>query len=552
MSKEMFKPENLSIAQMFGNENAYYQMPIYQRPYAWGEDHVKQLWDDLLDAFLSNQQDPEADANYFLGSVVVVDTGNNVSEVIDGQQRLTTLSILFCVIRDMQLAINDANIRRVLNSIKSHIDEKPRVKITTLLQNQLLFEDKVLNKVDFDADNRTINNNRFLQNALIFKDLISDAFKHDNKLNDDNINDFIDYIFNQTTMIKVTCFNESFAIKLFSILNDRGMNLSPVDIIKALMLQMLDEELHRQQFMEIWKKIEEMSHLKGKMLNLFSLYFFFRENKQIKKALQDEYKIILKEADPAREIIRIYEFAHILDDIHDMHDNKYISMLRYTPFGDYWKAVLTTALLKYYPNIDELLVLLTKYYYQSWISGGTNNRIKQTSLEIIKLLKDKKEITEIHKVIKDNLTKYENYKNYLTAENIRWKNWVKPVLLSIEYFMVDNKKYEEIRNDIHLEHILPECWSDERLNWKDYFTEEEANKYLNSLGNLTLLSGKKNSKASNKNFLDKKKIYDRNGYDGKTSFEVTKLLLENNEWTPAKIEERREWLLKEIYNIFDF
>jgi hypothetical protein len=102
---------------------------------------------------------------------------------------------------------------------------------------------------------------------------------------------------------------------------------------------------------------------------------------------------------------------------------------------------------------------------------------------------------------------------------------------------------------------LPKEWNREELNWIDRFSEEAAKPLLNSLGNLTLLSGIKNIQASNRNFADKTEIYKGNngkGFDGKTSFEITKSIIDNyNTWTTETITERYNWLLTESKRIFD-
>ena len=90
------------------------------------------------------------------------------------------------------------------------------------------------------------------------------------------------------------------------------------------------------------------------------------------------------------------------------------------------------------------------------------------------------------------------------------------------------------------------------LNWREYFSLDTAEKYIDSLGNLTLLSGNKNIRASNQNFQSKKRIYEGKGLDGKTSFEITKRIIEKtNAWTEESIIERKHWLIQQARLIFD-
>src|SRR5690349_20082975 len=99
--EDVFKPSSLTIKQLFGNTDSLYQIPRYQRPYSWVNEQLEKLWDDLIEA-------KENEPNYFLGSVITakpVEQGNYL-DIVDGQQRLTTLMILFCVYRDLYPNIN--------------------------------------------------------------------------------------------------------------------------------------------------------------------------------------------------------------------------------------------------------------------------------------------------------------------------------------------------------------------------------------------------------------------------------------------------------------
>jgi len=98
-----FKPESLKLKEVFGNQDSFYEIPRYQRPYRWTDEHVEQLWDDLYESFENGEN------SYFLGSIVTVKQNGDSSkkDVVDGQQRLTTLMILFCVIRDLYPNLNE-------------------------------------------------------------------------------------------------------------------------------------------------------------------------------------------------------------------------------------------------------------------------------------------------------------------------------------------------------------------------------------------------------------------------------------------------------------
>ena len=100
----IFDPESKTIKEVFGDTKSFYLMPEYQRPYSWDDERVNQLWEDLKTAFDNYTESkalnevPPIDENYFLGSIILTPAQGGF-DVVDGQQRLTTLMILFCVVR---------------------------------------------------------------------------------------------------------------------------------------------------------------------------------------------------------------------------------------------------------------------------------------------------------------------------------------------------------------------------------------------------------------------------------------------------------------------
>jgi len=557
---DIFKPDNKTIEQIFGDTEAFYNMPIYQRPYAWDKERVEQLWYDILESYKNNLQDKEIDKNYFLGSVVVVDKGK-YQDVVDGQQRLTTLTILFCTLRDMKL-FNEEDDEYYLIQESIAKRNKKRLTLTTHSNNQALFEETIINGIDFNKSKKELKENRFLQTAYYFRNLILKA--QDIKSEDyiENFKDFINYLFNKTTMIKVVCYDENFAIKLFSVLNDRGLDLTPADIIKAYLMEpLVNDEVKLNSFIEVWKQIESiLNYTDEKMEGILNLYLYYLIAQNPKKSLQDELKREFKTKDSQKIILDIKKFAQNYSDIINNKSDRFISMLRYLPHNVYWKSILTTAKHLDYKDFDKLKELITKYFYQSWIAGGTSNRIKQTAFNILKKVKNNEPIENIKEIILENLKRYDSYEKSLDSEYIFWEKWLKPLLLAIEYTRWEKLDFIPLERNLQIEHILPQSWDAEKswngenLNWKDKFSKEEAENLVNSLGNLTLLTGKKNIEASNCNFDKKQEIYKGNsgkGFDGKISFEITKEIIDEYEdWTPETISKRYEKLVKEIKEIF--
>ena len=141
----IFKPEAKTIMKIFGDADSYYQIPDYQRPYSWNDEQIEQLWDDIYSAMKSN------DESYFLGPMILIRTNDGYFEVVDGQQRLTTLMILFCVLRDLYL--KDDN--RILNAIKSLVDQKYRLRLITQSHYQNQFEQEILDGIKLPQNKLT-------------------------------------------------------------------------------------------------------------------------------------------------------------------------------------------------------------------------------------------------------------------------------------------------------------------------------------------------------------------------------------------------------------
>ncbi len=558
-TKDIFHPENKTIKQIFGESGVSYHIPIYQRPYSWNEEIVEKLWDDILEAYQNN------DKNYFLGSLVVIKNQNqDFYDVVDGQQRLTTLIILFCVLRDLDV-VGEKQKNIVINSIKDLAEDKERLKLTTHLNNQALFDETILKKINFQLTKKEQDSNIFIQTAYYFKDFIEKSQKEDlnENLKKVDLNDFINYLFNKTTIIRIVCSDEIFAIKLFSILNDRGLDLNAADIIKAYLLQKIaGDHTKSNSFIEVWKQIEGIcKNADEKLQDIFSSYLYYLKPENPKKALQDELKEQFKDKDPQSIILDVKKFAENILEITSDTKDRDISLLRYLKHSVYWKSILATAKHVNYPSYQELKSLLVKYYYQSWIADGTSNRIKQTSFNILKAVKGGEavkpvqDISEIKKLIVNNIGE-RDYLTFLDNKNAYNSTWHKPVLLAIEYYLHEKDKIDfiPITNDLHTEHILPKEWNKEGLNWVDKFIDDNAKNLINKLGNLTLLSGTKNIRASNCNFSDKKEIYSGNhgrGFDGKTSFEITKRVIDNNlEWGIENINKRHAWIIDQAQTIF--
>jgi hypothetical protein len=287
------------------------------------------------------------------------------------------------------------------------------------------------------------------------------------------------------------------------------------------------------------------------MLNTY-LYYKLSSNPtmRVDKELLAIFEI--EEIDPLAAISEIDKFSEAYLSAIDI-ENKYVYVLRYLQHRIYWHSILSTAVFVNYMEVDQLRIVLVSYYYYNWIAGATVARIKQTSYNIIKAVRSHKSIEEIKGICLSNLLDYNTktlFDNEYSGNVVYGKKWDKALLLLVEYFSQDDSvlSFIPLSPRIHIEHILPQTSNNEGSEWSELFDEEEMNTLTNSLGNLTLLSMRKNIQAQNYSFENKKKTYqDKDNLI--TSFVITQDLLKYKTWTPTTIIDRASKIQKIINKI---
>ncbi|PWV56152.1 DUF262 domain-containing protein [Chitinophaga sp. S165] len=576
---DIFKPQSLSIKALLGNTDALYQIPHYQRPYSWGDDQLSKLWDDLREA-----QDVEP--NYFLGSIITAkpEEASSYLDIVDGQQRLTTLFILMCVCRDLYPDLNDhlpaenfdaVSAFTVKSSIKLD-DRLERLRLRTHANHASDFQDLVIrngnaitHKKPFQKDLKKEQEPKFKfkNTAAFFKEKLVEIGK-------EQAGAFMNYLFNNVKIIRIDCNTVGFAIKLFQVLNDRGLDLSNSDLIKSLLIGKIqqmygeDGELRKHyedQFMADWKRCEDIATDTNETMNdLFVMYEYYKLGKNPEKSLYDELKQVFSKEDPNAVISEFKNFiSHYKSGIYDSTDT-IIYSLYYIRWSVYWRTLLTTAQHVNYANTEKFVRLLRRYYYLAWIAGYTLSKVKQTSFNLIGYLKEKRDISFIENEINKQLTE-ELINRAVDAldSDIYFEPWCKPLLFMIEYELQDNPPYFEMGDrSIQTEHILPQSF-DSIAEWAHAKGIPYLDEWIHSGANLTLLSGAKNIAARNYAFPEKIKSYDGTGLenpkDGKiTSFQQTQLIVNNynsgkynKEWSVDALNGRWTWFCTRVEKLLD-
>ncbi len=548
------------LHQILADRDYFYQVPDYQRPYVWDKDHLGALIDDLVGSYTNNRED-----QYFCDSIVIAKNQKDGRwDVVDGQQRLTSFIILACtILRLYKDSLGQKSKAFIEESIYDRFDkEKNRLRFLTAQNYNHIFENTVLNHLEFEDNikkselNKKFEENTYLRNAYYFRELLNESVEN-GSISD--MDDFVKWFYEHIVLTRIICFEQDSAMQIFQVLNDRGQPLSPIDILKSSLMQEIKQDSEkRKDFITTWDKlVEACKSVEGVDIDLedfFNMYLEYADPSASKKRADKGLKRVFKDSkkDACGFIYEISEFMKAYTALLKKQD-RYVYLLRYLP-SRYWASILTTALYVKYPDFDALKKLLVSYYYQTWIAGGTITRIKQTSINIIKNVKSNKGIETIQELVLDNLESYNTFNQYFYNYNL-WESssvysskWVRPVLALANYFMTDEEKPHFIVMDreTQVEHILPQN-PEEGSQWNADFDQEKREKWVNHIANLTLLKRKKNAKASNGDFDEKRKIY--GGKDTSkviSCYDITKELYSNyRKWDEDSLQKR----YKSLYEI---
>ena len=571
-NNQTFKPENQTISDLFSCQ-AIYVIPNYQRQYSWVNEQLEELWSDLYESYINTPEEC-----YFLGSIVVVDDGKGHHELVDGQQRITTLMIMLNVLAktfpdinknsDILLKGNLQKIKQLIyfdegiNRLQLQIDPNYNTSFKKAIINQDNYENfKYPTQANLKKDDPEY---KFVNTAKFFYDKFNELLKSEGQT---VLDGFVNFILFKTNIIKTICTNQSFAIKLFLVLNDRGLELSISDIIKSYILDKYDSndrynENDKATFNYNWKSIEKISNDYEFTIDDFMVYFeYYKLKSNPKRQVTDELKKIIQSSEVVSLVDEMKSFADNLEKVYKS-TLPVIYSLRYIPWQAYVMTALASAYQVDYPDKEELFQSMRRFFYISWISGKTLNGIKQTSFNLIDAIVDKKTIDEINemldKFIYGKRLIRDVYQNL--NDDVYGQNFLKALMLSIEYEIREktNVGFYKINNSIHIDHILPQQF-DKRLDeWKNIDDVALAKTYIHKLGNLALLLGSKNEEALNHGMNVKMNIYqgkDKNE-SGVTAFDTTKTIIDNYNkgdvnWDVSHIVDRQKYLIGLIENMLD-
>lgn len=581
--------KEVKIGKVF-SPDFMFEIPIYQRPLSWERDNFEQLFEDIFDAMNNNEN------QYFLGSIILQEheQQENKYYLIDGQQRISALAILMAVIRDFtdisDLKQNLAHCLYQPASIFFNIPAEMRIipwdDLKDIFGNyiyesggtQKFINDFERNSIEY-ADMQDPRYHLYEAICVFEKQLKGKLQKPD------DLKRFVIYLLNQVYLVYIKAANFDSAFRLFNVLNTRGRPLTTSDLLKSENIGAIKDKSTRLQYANIWRAIEDNLG-RVELENVIAFIRTVQIKEKSKKSIYEEYR---KEIFERGRLKRGTEFIDYVKGIADIYidkilegkitlgdtgkQNEYKNIItflrRFVPFSD-WIPPLVSFYHKF--RTDEYLLDFTlrleKKVMMEWISGFSPTERITSLNRVIKLVEMEK---EPQKVV-DELLFYKGEER-VTGRPPRMldfsdKSQIEPKLIDklddsqfysiyggklAKYILLRiDMKYWDLENfpgypgTITVEHILPQT-PPEDSEWIERFGEKERMEWTNKLGNLVLLSGKKNSKAQNYDFDKKKDVY----FKGKsTPFRITHEVEDKDEWSLEELKLRHQKLLSDAKEIF--
>lgn len=551
-----------TIKQLFEDKKSDFLIPDYQRPYAWQETECQTLWDDIFSfAFPEDNCDNfKCDEEYFLGPIVTFKNDSGKQEIIDGQQRLTTLMLL---LRAFYAKYGNAQ-------DKNSISTKKMIEKCIWKTDE--FEEPNMNELKINSEVATDNDKEeFL--AILKIGFISDGFKSNYAANyaffEKKISEFIDRspqifsylpvrILNNCILLPIEAESQDTALRIFSTLNDRGKPLSDSDIFKAQFYKHYASKNEKDIFIEKWKELEELCEkifhpTSGTPMDeLFTRYMYYERSKLgiktsttegLRKFYEKNSYALLKKDGVFDNLITL---AYFWNDVIDQNADKFservlrrLFVLNYAPNG-MWTYFVSVYFMH---NKDKDGILDDDDFYDFlnritafiWAYAITNPGVNALRTPVF---------AEMLNIVNDVPVEFTDFKfDAVQVENM-FKNYSfnnsRPITKSmLAWWALNNENQETLSTEtvFEIEHIFPRNRQTNEKTLKD-------TKNLEALGNKSLLEKKINIRASDYKFIDKKKYYEgftnsRNQKkDGTKINELIVLARCNSDFTETDIEKR--------------
>lgn len=571
------------IKEIFAN---WYSIPSYQRPYVWETDQVEELLDCIKNAYEANEE------QYFLGSIVYKKSEKEVDgltyeelELLDGQQRITTIFLIIASIRDIVIEnknkFDKDDYDDIVSTCEDLIYQKrsrskgipERLRIVFDIRKDVrdfvdshIKENCCTSKEDVfekNANSKTVNTSiRHISNTI----LVARKFLSENL---GIIGDIFEYLLNKVLLVYIATEDLDDAFQLFTVMNNTGLKLTNSDILKADNLKAVEGDSKQQNWAVEWEDMESyfgedfdnfLSQIRTILVKRkadFALIKEFNDNVYSEKKWNRNTKQweasapLLKRGEDTFSFIKSYfmNYQELFDkDHHDETDSyqiyNYLSLMSKGFETDYWKAPVLMYYKKFkYEGLLDFLKKLDNKLSVDWIIGiNPSTRIDNMN-DILMIIEEKTDYQDVlsSEVFNVSTKDFE----LILSGTIYGRKYARYLLMKVDMLSCSSDWKYTLPSTISIEHILPQTPTNDS-QWKKDFTDEEREEWTDKIGNLTLISRRKNAGQGNLDFSKKVEKYFKKNIE--TFPSIIKLFQDNKEWKLANLKKRQDDVIKLLIN----
>ena len=564
-----------SIKALFSDNKSDFLIPDYQRPYAWSIIECQTLWEDTFSFAIpeNDYQKFNPGDEYFLGPIVTFKNSDNKLEIIDGQQRLTTLMLLLRALYTHYLVAQDAQTVKTREEIAKCIwktDEFSNPIMEQLKINSLVATDEVKDEflsilLTGEAPDKMHSN--YAMNYRYFQGKIKELI---NKMP----SSFMYYpvrLMNNCILLPIEAESQDTALTIFSTLNNRGLPLSDADIFKAQFYKYYTLKGKKDDFVLRWSKLntlcEKIFHpISGTPMDeLFTKYMYYERAKMridsstteaLRKFYEKDNYILLKND---TTFANLEDLASFWNDVFSQNEDRFsqrvlraLYVLCYAP-NSMWGYILSVYYMKNRHadgSLDEadLFTFLNKITAFTWAYAVTNPGVNSLRTPMY---------AEMINIIDGNPVEFEKFKFDKASLSTSFGNYefrnTRPITKSILTWWALSDGAQELpslETAFEIEHIYAKNRCDKEKSLSDP-------KKIDSLGNKAILEKRINIRASDYRFIDKKKYYDgyENSYgvskEGTINHELRSMSAEMMDFIETNIDARKEKILESFYKYIE-
>lgn len=542
-----------TLAKIFSDEYVF-TIPGYQRPYSWGNDQAQDLLDDLLTALEAAPEQLGDAVPYFLGSIVLIkNEASPDATVVDGQQRLTTLTLLLSAIR---ATINDGAVQAgITKRIYEHGDVVSataasyrlslRERDRDFFRQYVQHEDGLAKLIQLNSTLPSAQE-RLRANARVFMAGLAE-------LEQSELIRLVQFTITRCYLVVVATPDLDSAYRIFGVLNSRGLDLSATDILKAEIVGGVASGL-REAYTKKWEDAEEDLG-RDEFGDLFShIRMVYRKAKPHGTLLKEFKEHVARVTHPQAFVDEILlpmadAFAALsgsdyASQMHAEQVNEHLRWLNKLEFKDWFPPALA-----FYVRHRERPGLMLAFFRDLERLGysmlarkvGVNGRVERFSA-LTGAIESGLNLFDGTSVLQ--LSPSEQYETYSMLNGPLYDSHsaraVALLLLRLDRLLSDGSAIYE-HEVVSVEHVMPQQAAPNSL-WGTWVPDTKVyQSWVHRLGNLVLLSRKKNSSASNRDFSWKKTTYFSKG--GVSGFALTTQVLQHSDWTVNVMQLRQTFVM---------